>query len=217
MSQLSLTEIADRINKHLKRFEADRGGVNKPSPQGLGEYYNAGAHRAGPVVSIVYISYQGRTTLTRDEALAYLDWLEAGNAGRHSDAVSAYRERAQAEQRARDAAAKVEVFVVTHDLEIASVPTVPELVGGVWLYRVLPDTLPGGYRPKIIHYRQQLYLAAPALTPDAAIRAAAEVLRTQAAELQERTREIQARIQTAEEALRSLEALRQDLARKAGA
>lgn len=85
---LKLKEIAARINAHLKRFEADRE-INKPGPpvnghQQLHPYYHANAgYHGGRYVRVLYISFQGSSTLTRDEAVAYLAWLDAGNVGTH--------------------------------------------------------------------------------------------------------------------------------------
>jgi hypothetical protein len=82
---LKLADIASRISAHLKRFENDpvinaerlNGGM-RTTP-----YYHAGAYSAGRYVCVGYISYQGTRTLTKDEAIAYLAWLDAGNVGEH--------------------------------------------------------------------------------------------------------------------------------------
>ena len=81
----TLTAIANRINAHLKRFERDKK-INKPIKSGgmaTATYYFAGACRVGRFVSVCYVAYQGSTSLTRDEAVAYLKWLDAGNVGTH--------------------------------------------------------------------------------------------------------------------------------------
>lgn len=78
----TLKEIARRINAHLKRFEADPE-INKVNSARASSYYNAGASARGGWVSITYVSYQGSTALRRDKAQQYLDWLDAGNVGRH--------------------------------------------------------------------------------------------------------------------------------------
>lgn len=79
-----LTEIAERINAHLKRFEADPDINHRDGrPGGLQPYYKANARRTGRFVRVTYVSFQGHPTLTRDEALAYLAWLDAGHVGRH--------------------------------------------------------------------------------------------------------------------------------------
>ena len=87
--ELKLTEIADRINSHLKRFElAERDWVkeNLDYNEALNHhssYYGAGAHQAGNRVGVRYICYQGVTNLTRAEALHYLQGLDNGFKGRH--------------------------------------------------------------------------------------------------------------------------------------
>ncbi len=85
-------EIAPRIDAHLKRFERDRKinaerfyesyATGKRESSGH-PYYSAGAWASGRWVSVVYISYQGHTNLTRDDASRYLDWLDVGNVGTH--------------------------------------------------------------------------------------------------------------------------------------
>jgi hypothetical protein len=88
----SLTEIAERINAHLRRMSCDLDGVNAEqfytNRHGRREssgrpFYGAGARRAGSRVAITYIAYQGRSNLTRDEAVAYLRWLDSGGRGKH--------------------------------------------------------------------------------------------------------------------------------------
>lgn len=84
----TLKAIASRIDAHLKRFEADKGegGVNwwvDGKAGGHRPFHWAGAHVAGRYVRVVYVSYQHGSNLTKDEALAYLVWLDAGNVGRH--------------------------------------------------------------------------------------------------------------------------------------
>ena len=92
---MKLKEIAARIDAHLKRIERDlrlnpsqkydreRGWVDDPSGDGLRRYFNAWAMRTGNRISVVYVSYQGASTLTKAEALRYLEWLDAGNIGKH--------------------------------------------------------------------------------------------------------------------------------------
>ncbi len=82
MKPLKLTEIADRITAHLKRFERDPV-INKLNKWDAKPYYNAHAWRGGAYVRIRYVSYRGTTSLRRAEAIAYLEWLDAGNVGRH--------------------------------------------------------------------------------------------------------------------------------------
>lgn len=81
---MKLNEIAARIDAHLKRFERDKV-INAPKAQ-LGNtspYFYANAIRAGRFVRVIYVSYQGERMLTKDEAIAYLQWLDAGNVGTH--------------------------------------------------------------------------------------------------------------------------------------
>lgn len=91
---MTLTEIAGQISEHLARFEADPK-IN-PSVKfdrekskwvkaegGLRHYSGANARRGGSRVMITYVSYQGSDGLTRAEALRYLEWLDAGNVGKH--------------------------------------------------------------------------------------------------------------------------------------
>lgn len=96
----NLAEVAARIAAHLKRFETDplinvwkNGRVGGTRP-----YFWATARAAGSRVAVQYISYQGWSTLTKVEALAYLAWLDAGNVGRHH--------RQQEQAKAADAGAK---------------------------------------------------------------------------------------------------------------
>lgn len=101
-AELTTREIAARITKHLQRFEKDpainvRKIFNKETRQweptvkhgeGLGQYYWANAsHEHGQKVGILYISYQGRTKLSKEDALKYLAWLDAGNVGKHQDCL----------------------------------------------------------------------------------------------------------------------------------
>lgn len=81
-ASLTLTEIAARIHAHLKRFEADPK-INVRDEHQTQPYYYAGASRAGNRVAISYVSYQHTWKITRGEALAYLEWLDAGNVGKH--------------------------------------------------------------------------------------------------------------------------------------
>lgn len=88
-----LAEIAERISVHLKRFESDTGDINRDehghgvNGRGLRPYYLAQAVAVGSRVFVQYISYQGHSSLKKNEALAYLEWLDAGNVGRHFEAA----------------------------------------------------------------------------------------------------------------------------------
>jgi hypothetical protein len=92
----SLTEIAERIDAHLRRMACDpefnkeqfwysektrrRESMGRP-------LYGARARRTGNRVSVMYVSYQGTSKLARADALAYLAWLDAGNRGKHFEAA----------------------------------------------------------------------------------------------------------------------------------
>jgi len=85
-SKMTCKEIAERIFAHLKRFEADpkinkrrryRGRSIETTP-----YYKPYAFGTTKV-GVVYIIYQGATMLSKSEALAYLEWLDAGHVGTH--------------------------------------------------------------------------------------------------------------------------------------
>ena len=80
---MKLRDVAAAISAHLKRFEKDPE-INKPREIGkLHPYYNAYAWDAGRWVAIKYVSFQGYHNLTKDEAVRYLAWLDAGNVGKH--------------------------------------------------------------------------------------------------------------------------------------
>jgi len=83
---VKLKEIAERINAHIKRFEADpiiNAGDRKYKSR---PYYHAHVHERGNRVFVQYVSYQGPTSLSKERALAYLQWLDNGNVGRHFEA-----------------------------------------------------------------------------------------------------------------------------------
>lgn len=81
--KIKLSEIAARINAHLQRFECDKT-INEPyGEHKCVSYYNANSWASGNRVGVRYISFQGETYLPRAKALAYLEWLDAGNVGRH--------------------------------------------------------------------------------------------------------------------------------------
>lgn len=85
--KMTMKEIASRIRAHLKRFEADPK-INAAKPYGRAgnkfhPYWNVGSRAAGRFVYVTYVSYQGTSHLTRDDAENYLAWLDAGNIGTH--------------------------------------------------------------------------------------------------------------------------------------
>ena len=79
---MKLDEIANRIAAHLARFEKDKT-INKPFGTGVKPYYFSHAYRGGRYVRVIYVTYHEADSLTREEALAYLAWLDAGNVGKH--------------------------------------------------------------------------------------------------------------------------------------
>lgn len=89
---------AAAISTHLRRFERDPA-INITDPKyKVRAYYGAFATFVNRNnIHVQYVSYQGQSRLTLDEALAYLAWLDAGNVGSH--AIMAYR----AKQAAREA------------------------------------------------------------------------------------------------------------------
>ena len=80
---IGVKEIARRISVHLRRFELDPKINAKDPNYGTRPYYHTHAWHGGPWVMVQYVSYQGSSSLTKDGALAYLAWLDAGNVGRH--------------------------------------------------------------------------------------------------------------------------------------
>ena len=80
------TEIAQRIDAHLKRFENDPVINDRPYPYTL--YYRASAYVAGGWVRIRYVSYKSYSALRKADAERYLAWLDAGNVGSHYKAFS---------------------------------------------------------------------------------------------------------------------------------
>jgi hypothetical protein len=85
---MKLREIADRINEHLHRFDADPA-LNQPKEgSNIPPYYCAYAGVAGSYVRVTYVSFQGGTNLRKSDAEEYLRWLDAGNVGKHYKALS---------------------------------------------------------------------------------------------------------------------------------
>jgi hypothetical protein len=80
-----LSEIADRICAHLKRFEADPI-INKPkeaNKMSLTPYYNVSAWDTSKTVYVRYVSFQGEHSLSKKDAEKYLAWLDSGKVGKH--------------------------------------------------------------------------------------------------------------------------------------
>lgn len=85
MSKVTLQQIADRIKAHLARIEAD-AELNKSS-DGKTLLYKAFASTSGTRMFCTYKSFQGSSSITKAEALRYLDKLDAGFVGRHWEAL----------------------------------------------------------------------------------------------------------------------------------
>lgn len=84
---LKLGEIARRIAEHLRRFEKDLK-INAPRPgRDLRPYYQPGSWAAGRYVGVRYVSYQGKSMLTKSEAEQYLAWLDKGHVGKHFEVI----------------------------------------------------------------------------------------------------------------------------------
>ena len=85
---MKLKDIASRIDSHLKRFEHTPSLNPLDRKYGTRPYFWANSYAAGRFVYVTYISYQGTDHLTKDEATRYLAWLDAGNVGRHIEALA---------------------------------------------------------------------------------------------------------------------------------
>jgi hypothetical protein len=83
----SLKELAARINSHLERYEADASSNVIDPKYKTQRFYHAYAGVSGRYVRVTYISYQGSTHITKDEAMRYLEKLDAGFVGRHFEAL----------------------------------------------------------------------------------------------------------------------------------
>jgi hypothetical protein len=81
-----LKEIAEQINRYLKKFEADPE-INKVNKRGVTSFYMAGAFANGSRIGVRYISYQGVSHLTRMQAYRYLSRLNDGWVGHHQQAL----------------------------------------------------------------------------------------------------------------------------------
>lgn len=80
MKKTTLSEIADRIDEYLNRFE--RSGDAKNDGILLVE---TSSWASGRWVYIQYSRYKAIVYLSRTEAQKYLAWLDAGNVGKHFD------------------------------------------------------------------------------------------------------------------------------------
>lgn len=80
---MTLTEIAEQIHNHLKRFESSSKHNPVDKTYHTRPFFHSHAYRAGRFVSVQYVSYQGSSSLTKKQAIDYLYWLDAGNVGTH--------------------------------------------------------------------------------------------------------------------------------------
>lgn len=105
---LTLKQIAERIDAHLKRMENDPK-INKSPFHKMKPYYLANAHQVGAYVVVVYVSYQGSRALPRDVAEKYLAYLDGGGVMKHHR----FTEQGSAEARVavREAARKEPVAI----------------------------------------------------------------------------------------------------------
>lgn len=79
------SELAERIQVHLRRMEADPV-LNAHRSMGflrLTPFYQTQAVAIAGKVHVQYVSYQGNSVLPLAEAERYLAWLDAGNNGKH--------------------------------------------------------------------------------------------------------------------------------------
>jgi hypothetical protein len=76
-------EVALAINAHLKRIEHDPE-INRRDALGGHPFLHAEAIHAGSrSVYVRYAVHRGGFKLWKKEAVAYLEWLDAGNVGTH--------------------------------------------------------------------------------------------------------------------------------------
>lgn len=81
-AQLTRDEVAAQIHAHLQRMERDpKINTYRRGKEKLRHYYGAGAGRYGAKIGVAYVSYQGRSLLTFEEALSYLRGLDGGFRG----------------------------------------------------------------------------------------------------------------------------------------
>lgn len=84
---MTIKEIAEAINGYLVRFERDPELNVKNERNGTRKFWQAGAFASGAWVNVRYVSYQGVTSLRKPDAERYLEWLHAGNVGKHYAAL----------------------------------------------------------------------------------------------------------------------------------
>ena len=79
----TLGQLASKIYEHLRRIERNPALNSEDPTYKVTPYFSVGAQRSGSRVRVTYVSYQGSHTLTREEAVGYLAWLDGGNVGTH--------------------------------------------------------------------------------------------------------------------------------------
>jgi len=77
----TLTELAARIDVHLKRLEADP--ATNVLVKSTHRFFHAKAYATSRHVAVTYVSFQGESKLTKAEATAYLAALDDGFAKQH--------------------------------------------------------------------------------------------------------------------------------------
>lgn len=92
---MKLKEIAEKINAHLKRWEADPviNKNTKPDRSGSSDYYDARAWASGARVGIQYIGYQGFSHMSKAEAEEFLSLIEGGYVGKHFHVVGKFSKK----------------------------------------------------------------------------------------------------------------------------
>jgi hypothetical protein len=94
--------LGQKINAHLRRIEADpklnpSKRFDKDAKEwvldamGVRDYYGAQAHGDRHRVWVIYVTYQGGSRLSIEDAEKYLAWLDAGNVGTHYQALKGLR------------------------------------------------------------------------------------------------------------------------------
>jgi hypothetical protein len=91
-------DLGEKINVHLQRFQRDPK-INPgkrydkttktwvSDARGVRDYYGAQAFGDRHRVRVVYVSYQGASILSIEDAQKYLLWLDAGNVGMHHEVL----------------------------------------------------------------------------------------------------------------------------------
>ena len=81
---MKVSELAEKIDAHLKRMEADPAiNVERKGSGGMSlpPFYEAHAYQGGGRVMVSTVNFQGTSSLTKEKAEAYLAWLDEGNNG----------------------------------------------------------------------------------------------------------------------------------------